>query len=64
MDARLTEQYKEAEHFAAAASDAMAAREVEAAAWAAQKSQLQLSVSSKEDEIDALRGTCGVYQKD
>lgn len=28
MDVRLTDQYREAEHFAAAASDAMAAREV------------------------------------
>lgn len=54
LDQRLETLYKECEQYATTAADAMAAREVEAAAWAAEKTQLELALHAKDDELDIV----------
>ena len=55
LDKRMEEKTKENAYFASAASDAMAAREVESAAWAHQRTTLELGLAARDDEIDSLK---------
>jgi len=64
LDQRMEEKTKENSYFASAASDAMAAREVESAAWAHQRTTFELGLASREEEIDSLQLSHSQLMKD